>query len=227
MSATPPKIPGTKRSGKWLPVTRRGRIILLTVLVFGTAATVTGLQYEKEIKTAWRRWWNKMPDSVRDRLHGAKTVTLYSLYPEKVDGTRQYEPSFIDDMSWAQLQVLPKFQGYSVLGQFTSMDESLIRQVAGELHAGTRHPDPPGFLCFYPRHGLRVQDADGTLDLLICLGCSRIEIFENDDRSGSHHRFEQAKDRAMSKGLQAAFFAQNMPMALTEPKPQKTGSPAQ
>jgi hypothetical protein len=168
--------------------TWRGRV-LAALLVVALLAGIAGAVYYREVELAYRQWRNKLPHSVWQRLHSAKSVTLYSLYPSGVEypGGKIF---WLDGTTWDELRALPKLERYPVLGQFECSDPGLFQLIADDLLEGTQEGGPR-FQCFSPRHGLQLKDEDGTLELLICLECRRLEIHE-EGKLPSGHLLEMA-----------------------------------
>lgn len=163
--------------------TGRARVLAVLAMVI-TVAGIAGWIYHREIERAYRQWRNELPHSVWQRLHSAKSVTLYSLYPELVRSPEKNIP-WLDGMSRDELLALPRFHGYPILGEFECSDPGLLKLIARDLREGTQREGSP-FMCFYPRHGVLLSDGEGTLELVICLQCQQLERYEDGEPAGHH-----------------------------------------
>ncbi len=175
-------LPNTKGTRRMFPTWRARVLAALAVGII--VAGISGWIYHREVERAFRQWQNELPHSVWQRLHSAKSVTLYSLYPELVRSPEKEVP-WVDGMSRDELLALPKFRGYPILGEFECSDPSLLKRIAGDLREGTQRAGSP-FMCFYPRHGVLLSDSEGTLELVICYQCHQLERYEDGEPASQH-----------------------------------------
>ncbi len=179
MSVAPPNTKSTRRMFS----TGRARVLaVLAVVIIVTG--IAGWTYRREIERAYGQWRNELPRRVWQRLESAKSVTLYSLYPELVRSPEKDMP-WLDGMSRDELLALPGFRGYPILGKFECSDPSLLKRIAGDLREGTQREGSP-FMCFFPRHGVLLSDSEGTLELVICFQCQRLERYEDGGTASQH-----------------------------------------
>ena len=190
-----------------------GRVLAVLALAVILAGIAGGI-YRREITQAYRQWRNALPHGVLQRLQSAKSVTLYSLYPEAVHSPAQ-KMSWIDDMSWDELLSLPRLHGYPVLGKFECSDPSILQVIANELRDGTQL-EGPNFMCFLPRHGMQLTDGEGSIELLICYDCQRLELYE-DGKLTSHHIIAVQPSWQSISRWNAEFAGRGIRMADTKP----------
>ena len=94
-------------------------------------------------------------------------MTLYSIDP---DSQKPRSPG-----DWL-------FHGYSVLGETVVADAAARQHVAQEIQQAVAASDGPPYMCFNPRHGVRVTRDSTTFDFLICFECDAIYTFVGDVR---------------------------------------------
>lgn len=201
---------------RWIPTTKRGRVLLLlAAAVLLAIGSIIGGIYHAEISGAYGRWRNRMPQNVWQRLYAARSASLYSLYPDKVAAIRD-QPWWVEDMTKAELLALPRFQNYPVFGEFDCTDTDLLQLIADELRAGTQNAQS-GFMCHYPRHGLRITDGEGTLELAVCFECERFDVVEN-GKFRSHHVFLKEPSFRSRARWSEEFSRRGIRMAGTTPR---------
>jgi hypothetical protein len=86
------------------------------------------------------------------------------------------------------------FHGWSILGRTTLGGSSLGREVIASVRQGVAASDGSVALCFEPRHGIRARSSTGTVDLVICFACMRMEAYLNDkslEDGGGPHRLDR------------------------------------
>jgi len=179
MSVAPPNTKRTRR----MFLTGRTRALAVVIIIAGMAGWI----YHREAERAYRQWRNELPRRVWQRLHSAKSVTLYSLYPE-VGRSPEKDMPWVDGVRWDELLALRRFRGYPIMGEFECSDPSLLKRIASDLREGTQREGSP-FMCFLPRHGVLLSDSEGTLELVICFQCQQLELYE-DGEPASHHILE-------------------------------------
>lgn len=104
-------------------------------------------------------WWMRsLPRRTVSLLRTADVLQVFSLDP----GRQATGPS--------------SFHGWFVLGKVTVADQDR-KALADAIVAGVAQPGWKVALCFDPRHGVRAISKDGTVDLVICFECSKVEAF--------------------------------------------------
>lgn len=102
------------------------------------------------------------PSHLQTILQKAELSAVYSLEP-LADAEEKVE----------------RFHGYTVLGQVAIKDAKTRKEIIDVL-APTVIPDVywPSLmpLCFRPRHAFRMKYDGGTIDILICFECDRVEL---------------------------------------------------
>ena len=102
------------------------------------------------------------------KLPKVTSITLYSLYPMGLELVRQLEPKRV-----AELEKLPRYHEFPILGQLTIDDAAQANRWVGFLRDQII---PGGFSScdFLPRHGFRLSAADGDTDIVVCYQCSQL-----------------------------------------------------
>ena len=59
-----------------------------------------------------------------------------------------------------------------------------IRQALLDMDRARKSWNGSVFMCYSPRHCLRVATASGTYELLICYECSEVKVFKAEGRIG-------------------------------------------
>jgi hypothetical protein len=72
------------------------------------------------------------------------------------------------------------FHRYKVLGRTVLDDAGPRQEVVASLVQGMKESEGRRAICFEPRHGIRAQAGDTTVDLVICFACRAIEVYLND-----------------------------------------------
>lgn len=110
---------------------------------------------------------SELPPEAVQALQESQQMTLYSIDP---DPQNPHSPG--DGL----------FHGYGVLGH-TDVSNSAARQrVAREIQQAVAASDGVAYMCFNPRHGVRVTRGSTTFDFLICFECEAIYTFVGDVR---------------------------------------------
>jgi hypothetical protein len=121
---------------------------------------------------------NRIPAAALHALENDPKLVLYSLDPQRLVFLDSGEVQPLSDD-------VPKFHGYRILGQTTLASSESQRVVVKTIREGVRNWDGRVNACFEPRHGIRVTDASGTYDFLVCFTCHQIYVFlPGDVRSG-------------------------------------------
>lgn len=197
---------------------RSWEAILAIALILLISTGLTAWFYHREISRIWSGWQNQLPQSVYERLHKATSATLYSIYPESrksLAHRNAADPArFIEGKSCGSVLTLSAFNDYPVLGQVHIEDTTVIRAVADDLKLGTSRD--ASSKCFFPRHGLRIKDGIGTLDLVICFECTALEIFENGTLTTGHVFAFDARPVSL-KAMHQVFEQHSIPLASDKP----------
>jgi hypothetical protein len=109
---------------------------------------------------AWHRARGVVPDDPDE-------VTLFS-----IDGMSMLNP--VDRAKPADRELLYEFP---VLGRVPITDPELRRRVVTAVKRDLDGSDLEGYLCFHPRHVLRVVKGGRTTDLVICFQCNRYRVY--------------------------------------------------
>jgi hypothetical protein len=108
---------------------------------------------------------NKLPPEAEQALRAPGKVTLYSLEPDIRPTPREK----------ALHQV---FYSEKLLGQ-TELDGKQSATAIAELKSAIPRWKGLIFMCFSPRHALRVTAQGHTYDFLICYACQTLEIYRD------------------------------------------------
>ena len=109
---------------------------------------------------------NKLPPEAEQALRAPGKVTLYSLEPDILPVPR--------DKALHQV-----FYNVKLLGQ-TELDGKQSATAIAELKSAIPRWKGLIFMCFSPRHALRVTAKGHTYDFLICYACQQLEIYRDD-----------------------------------------------
>jgi hypothetical protein len=94
-------------------------------------------------------------------------VTLFS-----IDGMSQRNP--LDRDKPPDKELLYEFP---VLGRVSITDPELQRRVVTAVKQDLDSSNGERYLCFYPRHVLRVVEGGRTIDLVICFQCNDYHVY--------------------------------------------------
>ena len=119
---------------------------------------------------------NRLPRSARSVLFAAEKIDIYSLDPR--NGKLKEDE--------AKKQKKDIFRGWPVLGVTNVADKdarkTLVEQVTNAIGTGSIIE---AARCFHPRHAIRATHDGKTVDLIICLECRRVEVYENGQCMGT------------------------------------------
>lgn len=101
-----------------------------------------------------------LPGDARDVLEGADRIALLALHPYPGEGAEEAKGE--------------PFHGYTVLGR-ADVPEAEHRKLVQALYRGLNANNDMVASCFNPRHGLRIEAGERTIDLVICFECLQIE----------------------------------------------------
>jgi hypothetical protein len=90
-------------------------------------------------------------------------MVLYSLDPP---GDHPFDPDAVQTET---------FHGYDILGRADITDRSEQRALVLALASGAHESDALVPNCFNPRHGLHVDQADHSIDFVICFECHQVQ----------------------------------------------------
>lgn len=120
----------------------------------------------------------KIPSDVRAALQNPEHAVLYSIDP-------YIRRKYGDDN-----KLLPEprpgevFHDHTVLGTL-ELDGKKASRAAGAFQYSLTWPDVSEFMCFDPRHGLRVTSGGHVYDFLLCYECRQIVVFRDGVGVGS------------------------------------------
>ncbi len=106
-----------------------------------------------------------LPRDISDFFSSAQVFTLYSL-----------EPALAGKSSRKDVE---KFRHWSVLGKTSSLDQRERRDLEEALTRGNQENQGEVAACFNPRHGIHLQRAKESVDLVICFECAQVEVFKD------------------------------------------------
>ncbi|MGH7977918.1 MAG: hypothetical protein ACREE6_00985 [Limisphaerales bacterium] len=101
-----------------------------------------------------------LPPDVQKVLENADTFTLFSINPEP-----DYEH-----------KAKRTFQDHEILGQLKIRSTATRKELIDALNEGISAAGLWGMQCFNPRHAIRAEKGDKTVELLICFECRQIYI---------------------------------------------------
>jgi len=140
----------------------------------------------------------RLPTDLHAVIEQHEQMELLSIWPSSVGFER---PTLI---------TAGEFRRYPVLGRAEISDASTRNELAHRLLQSIEESSGAQYLCFHPRHGLRVRKGDVELDLVLCFECSAARI----------HRGEALWTVALSRGTQPDFDRAlkrfNIPLAPTK-----------
>lgn len=137
----------------------------------------------------YHRLRDPLPESFWQTLSQATRVVLYSILPYDV-------PEFRTELA--------RFRGYPVLGSLSLTAEAMIAKVAAVLKEGIDE-GTRGWRCWDPHHGVRIEANDSRIDLVICVTCECMQVYDAPDDSGFRwadisERPEPALDAFLTEG---------------------------
>lgn len=127
-------------------------------------------------------------------IREADAIILYSLDPLPLHLTDENGKPTKEDAA------IDRFYGYTVLGKITKPGTKIsdaIRAALVETLTNEHHKDEAPYLCFDPRHAVRLQMKNRHIDLLICFECKKGFALYQDGG-------EQRKEPLMINNLGAA-----------------------
>lgn len=107
-----------------------------------------------------------------------KSLTLFSLSPQMVMKNGSVVKSGEADPKEGS------FHGWKIIGSKTLKGREAFSRVVNSVNKSLDHPPDDDYMCFEPRHGIRVKDRKNRLvDLVICFECYSVEIYQPSGRS--------------------------------------------
>jgi hypothetical protein len=183
MSVAPiPETPPVRVSRPWWK--RHRRVIAFLGFVFAIGLTI--------------QVFRGLPDVASAAMKSSASFEIFSLDPKRLDKN--------DSDSSSSLH------GFKILGRSTLDSESERMRLISALQFGAKWNLGLASLCFVPRHGIRVIDADGEpIDLVICFECNLARVY----RAGGSESFVIGK--SPEKTFDAMLTAGGVPLAPKSP----------
>lgn len=130
------------------------------------------------------------PSTVRD-LQDATRFELLSIEPDPLKKPKD------------------AFHGWPVLGRTVVADAAVRTRIVTAVQKGIADSDGSVARCFNPRHGIRVQTSERTVDLLICFECQQVQVFEP-----GRDAYTALTTRDPQASLDAVLTAAKVPLGL-------------
>jgi hypothetical protein len=143
-------------------------MLALVILSAAAIQPISSLSEEKPASGEVARKENALPSEVRKILDKADRFVLLSLDP-KLSEHQQDKPS--DKF----------FHGYRVRRKIEIRTQKARDELSGALYEGIADWDGDIAMCFNPRHGIRANVGDETVDLVICFQCMSIQVYGKTD----------------------------------------------
>jgi hypothetical protein len=121
---------------------------------------------------------------VLNALRAAESFEIYSLQP----GIRRGET--LDKYDF-------QFHGWPLLGKIEITHPESHAKILKAVEAMVGPHAGPGAPCFMPRHGLRLMDKEGPLEVVICFECGWLHVYRGKEQigglaiSGGQKEFDQ------------------------------------
>jgi hypothetical protein len=142
---------------KW----RWAAIALLLIALYGAQKFVWDRRGDAQVAAA-------LPDDSRSVLDNSQKFVLLALYPHAHE-----EPG-----EWRKLKAKKIFHGYRVLGETTIASKIEKRKLLQELYNGMKFGRTWNMAaCFQPRHAIRAQWQNETVDFVICFSCRQYKVY--------------------------------------------------
>ena len=138
------------------------RILLLILLALLAAVFVAN------VVRSQRKYHHTthLPQAAMEALEGAEQMTLFSIDPGRFSTS---PPGTV------------RFHANIILGETVISRSEQRRQIARELQRAVSASDGTMYMCFEPRHGLRVTRGAETCDFPICFQCGRVDTFVGEE----------------------------------------------
>lgn len=132
-----------------------------------------------------------IPAAIGELTENPEQVTLYALDPESV-----YRKGLLPGSDRA-LPAEQVFHDYPILSSAELPGAGERHQLVALLWEGISEPGLP-VDCFNPRHGIRVQAGDRTLDWVLCFQCSALQVHDQDGELVAARRLGASVEPAFS-----------------------------
>jgi len=123
-------------------------------------------------------------------LEAPDAVVLLALHPSAAEDLADSE-----DEEERALAKQPHFHGHAVLGRKTLEDAAARERLVTLLAEGIARSGDDVADCFFPRHGVRLQGAGHTIDLVICYECLQMNVYGLDEAQGSANTSDVVEPR--------------------------------
>lgn len=111
----------------------------------------------------------EIPEKIWDCLYQPKEMVLFSLDPDQPN----------EEILKSKENAL--FHEYLILGSTKILSKEDQNIVADEIKYAVYGLGRGVFLCFEPRHGVRITDGKNTYDYLICFECGSMHVFYSEN----------------------------------------------
>jgi hypothetical protein len=132
----------------------------------------------------------RLPDAVVAALDKAERIEVFALDPNRIP------PGSTTRGGHA-------IQGYRVTGRATLTDAGARKDLVAALRKSVADSDGSIARCFNPRHGLRVGEGDGAVELVICFECLHLYAFVGGTRLDDVVPITASAQEAFDKALGA------------------------
>ena len=128
-------------------------------------------------------------------LAAPDAMVIYALHPHRLPGQSDPESAILADT----------FHDFVIIGEAAVPETSVRRRVLELVDEGVSQHNGISALCFTPRHGVRVQKGESTVDLVICYECFSLKIYGPGGHTG-----QALTDSAVSNRLTEIFEAHGL-----------------
>ena len=134
----------------------------------------------------------------RDVLEAPDRMTLFTLNPVQVaDGKLSPEAE--------------RLRNYGVLGKAEITDPTIRRRLVEAVYEGLKADGAGPANCFFPRHGLRFEKGEQTIEVLICFECTWVYVYPDGAENETRLLF--------SAGVKPVFDSVIKPLKLKQDQP--------
>lgn len=109
-----------------------------------------------------------VPEWARARTEAPDEFILYALHPSNFFSRDQ-----------AELEALPRFHGYPILGEVLLTDVPAREELVRLLWQTIDSDDGTRAHCFNPRHGIRATQDGMSADWVICFECLSMHVIDD------------------------------------------------
>lgn len=114
------------------------------------------------------------PGDLLTPLENPERITFYTLAEE-------FELE--DQLSESEIQALPEFHGYRILGTAELSLATSGQTAIDSLRKAVREGAPMSVECFFPHHGIRVEGGGHVTEILVCFECTNFAVFPDGPRN--------------------------------------------